>query len=434
MNTVNKNNILKVSFTPVSFPFLAKLSKLIVILTISFLGISGCKQPHDHTQEVAADTTTAPAADTEKYVCPMHPQVISDQPGTCPVCGMDLVASGSGHQTQAGHLMLTATQERLANIRVQRIGGGSIADGSVINARIARDEESVVNISSRASGRIEKLYVRETGQSIRAGQPLYELYSESLIAQIQEYLMLKDQYAKLGDKRSHYESLVKSAEMKLIRYGLTTTQLGKLTRTTTRVTFLAPASGTVSEVMAIEGQYIVEGAPLYRLDNLGKLWIEAELFPQEVTAFNIGDRIAARISGTGNTVDARVEFITPAYRENSQIVILRATLDNPYGILRPGMQATIQRPRSGTVNLQLPLDAIIRDGNGARAFVRNAPQSYAMRMVETGRENASSIEITSGLAAGDEVVVTGAYLLYSELTLKGGAAAPGTNTAAHDHH
>lgn len=433
MNHLNKNS-LKVSFPLRANPVLMNLPNLIVAMTISILVVSGCKQPEDHTQKSPVDTTTIDMAVAEKYVCPMHPQVISDEPGTCPVCGMDLVASGSGHPMKAGNLMLTPTQERLANIRVQRIGGGSIADGSVINARIASNEENVVNISSRAAGRIEKLYVRETGQTIRAGQPLYELYSEALIAQIQEYLMLKDQYTKLGDKRTHYESLVRSAAMKLIRYGLTTAQLDKLTRATTRVTFLAPASGTVSEVMAIEGQYIDEGAPLYRLDDLNKLWLEAALFPHEATAFKIGDRIAARIAGTGKIVDVRVEFITPAYRENTQIIVLRATLDNPDGMLRPGMQATIQRPQAGSVNLQVPLDAIIRDGDGARAFVRNAPQSYVMRMVETGSENASSIEITSGLTTGDEVVVSGAYLLYSELTLKGGAAAPGSNTAAHDHH
>jgi len=328
---------------------------------------------------------------------------------------MDLVVAG------LGDLQLTPTQERLGNIRVGRMTTGPQSDGLVINARVATDEDNRTSINSRAPGRIEKLYVRETGRPIVAGEPLYDLYSESLIAQVQEYMMLKDQHARLGGQRDHYASLLKGAEKKLIRYGLTAAQITKLTRATSRVTFLAPSSGTVSELMVAEGQYVEAGTPMYRLDDLHKLWLEAELYPHEVEGYKIGDVISVHIAGDAKILEAKVSFLTPAYSEAKQTLILRASLANPEGSILPGMQATIQRNDGNRMIPQLPLEAVIRDGKGACVFVRTGERSYSRRAVKTGSENSTHVEITDGVLADDDVVVSGAYLLYSEHTLKTGS-------------
>ncbi|HTF21384.1 MAG TPA: efflux RND transporter periplasmic adaptor subunit [Chryseolinea sp.] len=330
----------------------------------------------------------------------------------------------------AAPLMLTSTQERLANIRVQRMISANVSDGTLISARVVADEDRRITISSRAAGRIEKLYVKEAGRPIAAGQPLYDLYSERLNGQIQEYLILKDQYTKLGNQRDHYASLLKGAENKLILYGLTHKQIEHFTRATARITFLAPASGTVTELLVTEGQYVEEGTLMVRLDNLAKLWLETDLYPNEATSFRPGDIVSVRLSGITKPVAARVSFLTPVFRDNAQIVVMRATLDNRNGSLTPGMQATLQRQQQDRQVLQLPLDAVIRNGKNAYAFVRAADHTYTVRVVKTGAENATSIEITDGLSASDEVVQSGAYLLYSELVLRHGTDFMTQNTSS----
>jgi Cu(I)/Ag(I) efflux system membrane fusion protein len=384
---------------------------VIVIMTIILFTAAGCQKAPKHPEHQTADTDTASA----HYTCPMHPQITSDKPGKCPICGMDLVPASTGA------IMLTPTQERLANVHVQRLGSGTLSDEVRINARVVTDEEERTTVNSRAAGRIEKLYVRETGRPIHAGQPLYDLYSESLNGQIQEYLILKDQYSRLGDQRDHYASLVKGAESKLLLYGLSRKQIGQLNRGTTKVTFTAPASGQVTDLLVSEGQYVSTGTPMFSLDNLAKLWLEAELYPNEATGFEVGDVLSARIAGVTKPLDVRVSFLAPVFRGNEQVLVMRARLDNADGSYIPGMQATVQRHQQRHDALQLPVDAVIRDGKNVFAFVRAGDHAYELREVSTGAENSRAIEITTGLSANDEVVISGAYLLYSELVLRNGA-------------
>jgi Cu(I)/Ag(I) efflux system membrane fusion protein len=399
--------------------FIRGYINVIVIMTITLITAASCQKAPKHSDHQAPGAEAASA----HYTCPMHPQINSDRPGQCPICGMDLVPASTGA------IMLTATQERLANVRVQRLGNGNINDEVLLNARVVPDEEQRTTVNSRAAGRIEKLYVRETGRPISAGQPLYDLYSEALNGQIQEYLILKDQYSKLGDQRDHYASLVKGAESKLLLYGLSRNQIGQLTRSTTQVTFTAPASGQVTDLLVAEGQYVSAGTPMFRLDNLAKLWLEVELYPTEAMGFEVGDVLSARIAGVTKPINARVSFLAPVLRGNEQVLVMRARLDNADGAYIPGMQATVQRQQQRHEALQLPVDAVIRDGKNAFAFVRAGDHAYQLRVVATGAENSSAIEITNGLSANDEVVVSGAYLLYSELVLRNGA-----DFMAHSNH
>ncbi len=398
-----------------------------ILISISLLmACSGNKNEeqaeHDHGVE-------APAT---KYTCPMHPSVIQDGPGKCPICGMDLVpkSQSSGDNND---LMLNESQIRLANVTTQKVGLQSIGQTVLINARLVVDQDYSEVISSRTAGRVERLFFKETGRMVEKGEPLYELYSESLLTLQKEYLLAKDQYETLGKTEARYESFLKASERKLLLYGLSKNQveqLGKSKAAQQRVTFLAPSSGIITEINASEGQYLSEGGILYKIENINRLWLEAELYPQETSLVKMGDKINVRVSGyESSSVEAKVTFLSPEYRANTQITIMRAAIDNPDMKFKPGTQAQVLFNHSARKTLAIPTDAVIRDGKGTHVYVESDTNTFQPRMVKTGLEDFERVEITEGLMENEIVVVSGAYLLYSELVLKKGVSP----MAGHQH-
>lgn len=357
------------------------------------------------------------------YTCPMHTDVIRAEPGKCPVCGMDLVlVEKKTTETHTG-LMLSDSQIRLANITTQKAMIRQMGQTVVLNAKLTVDEEHTEVISSRAAGRIERLYIKETGRAVRAGEPIMEIYSETLITLQREYLLAVEQADQLGKTEPRYASFVTAARKKLLLYGLTERQVDQLTSGKTiqnRITFLAPAAGIVTSITASEGQYIEEGASLYRLEDIRELWVEAELYPGETALVKAGDKVSVKIVGFEHVPSAAiVTFVSPEYRDNSQVTVVRASLDNRQGIYKPGMQAQVFVSHSERKALALPIDAVIREEKGSHVFVMTDKNTFEARIVTTGLEDVDWVEITSGLKEGEVVAITGAYLLHSERTLKG---------------
>lgn len=378
---------------------------------------------HDSDSDKAGGTT---------YTCPMHPQIVQDKAGTCPICSMDLVPVVKTGE-KSTEIMLSESQMQLANVIVQPVASGSIGNSTVLNARLAADEQQTDVISSRVAGRIERLYVKETGQLIRKGQVLYEIYSEPLLTQQQEYLLALRQVEELNEPR--YEDFCRAAEQKLRLYGMTDEQIAGLAKTRTvqpRIPFVAPAGGTVTEIAASEGQYVGEGALLYRLANLGQLWVEAELYAGEARFVKVGDRIPVQVIGYENSpmMNARVTFINPEYRAGSQVLVMRAVMPNPGGRFQPGQQARVLLRHGVQRGLTLPVDAVVRAGQGAVVFVKTGQGGptdrqpdgsvFQPRRVQTGTETDQQVSITNGLNGDEQIAMSGAYLLYSELILKKG--------------
>lgn len=324
----------------------------------------------------------------------------------------------------SNELMFTNSQIALANITTEEVLVRPVGQTIVVNARLSENEERTEVVSSRSTGRVEKLYIKETGAVVRAGEPLYELYSEALLTLQREYLLAKEQFEALGREEPRYESFLKASERKLLLYGLTKDQVVSLAQSKTirqRITFLAPAPGVVSEISVSEGQYVEEGAMLYRIENVAMLWVEAELYPGESEPVRLGDKIRVSINGFDSApMEARVVFLSPEYRVNTQVTIMRATVNNPELKLRPGMQAQVFITRATRNAVAIPADAVIRDGKGTHVYVETGTNTFRPRMVRTGGEDFEQVEITEGLVAGERIAVTGAYLLYSEMVLKKG--------------
>lgn len=318
-------------------------------------------------------------------------------------------------------LMLTDSQVRLANITTQPAGRKAIGETIPINGWLKVDEQQSKTISSRAAGRVEKLYIKESGQPVKAGQPLYVLYSETILTLQQEYLLAKAQYEALEKTEERYKSFLDAAEHKLLLYGLTKDQINQLNPSSPpRVTFQAPASGIITAVNVTEGEYVPEGALLYTLENIENLWVEAELYPDETSLVQPGDNILVRVGNESQAIPGKVIFLSPEYRAQTQLTILRASLKNPGMKLIPGQQAQVYLTHSSREAITLPPDAVIHDSHGTHVYIQTENNTFQPRVVKTGIENFDGIEIISGVREGEIVAVSGAYLLYAENILRNG--------------
>jgi Cu(I)/Ag(I) efflux system membrane fusion protein len=358
----------------------------------------------------------------QTFTCPMHPQVIKNEMGTCPICGMDLVP----FEKNSNDLVLKIDDKRqaLANITTLIIGENTLSGAKQLNGRLTVNPEQSNYISSRIAGRIEQLYIRETGVKVSKGQPLYKIYSEQLATLQQEYLMAVAQEKQFqGDKVER--QIVASAKQKLLLYGQSESQLQQLLKTQKKdpfVMFNAPESGVVAELSVTQGQYVSEGSPILRLEGYGQLWVEADVYPAEASRIKVGQKVKVIVSGWEDQPQEMViNFITPSLQSGTQLTQVRGSIPNPGNQWQPGLQANVFLPSANKGNvLTLPVDAVIRDGKGMHVWIKTGKETFEPRLVKTGTENDSQVEISEGLKNGDQVVVTGAYLLYSEYVLKKG--------------
>ncbi|MBX2917554.1 MAG: efflux RND transporter periplasmic adaptor subunit [Cyclobacteriaceae bacterium] len=322
-------------------------------------------------------------------------------------------------ESKSRDLMLTDSQIALANIQTQKAGIQAVSEPRIVNARVVQNSDFTNVISSRVAGRVERLFIKETGKQIIEGQPLYEIYSENLLTLQHEFLLAHAQAKEMDTDR--YKSFETAARKKLILYGLTEAQIDNLASTgikEPRLTFLAPAFGIVKSVAVQEGQTVAEGDQLYEIENLKKLRVEAELFADEAGLVTIGDKLRVKVDGY-ELINMEVKFINPEFKSGTQIWLMWGDINNPGG-LTPGMQAQIWIDQKSTKSIAVPVHAVIRSEDGTHLYVETDKNTFQPRLVKTGLENFSEVEILEGLQAGETVVVSGAYLIYSEYILKHG--------------
>lgn len=382
------------------------------MLMMLSVGIISCgdskKQAHEHHEQT--------------FTCPMHPDVIKNEMGICPICHMDLVPVKSS--TKSSELMLSDDQIKLANIKTLKIEKGGYNNTTQLKGVLQISPLSTNIISSRFTGRIEQLFFKETGLNVKAGQAIFSIYSEELLTLQKDYLLnIKQQEA--FPNEIIYSKLTEAARKKLSLYGYNLKQIQNLSATkklNPRITVFAEKGGIIKEINVSEGQYISEGSPAFILENLNILWLEAEVYPDEAKNIKVGQMVKVAVNGFENEpVNAKVAFISPQMQENSQVVIIRASISNPEQKYHAGMYASILLSSTNKNNIvKLPVNAVVRDEMHNQIWIRTGNNTFEPRYIELGEENENSIVITKGINPGDEIVVSGAYLLYSEHKLKKG--------------
>ncbi|MBN8834328.1 MAG: efflux transporter periplasmic adaptor subunit [Niastella sp. SCN 39-18] len=373
----------------------------------------------------------------EYYTCSMHPQIMQDKPGTCPICHMDLIVVKKTN-TAADEIMLNDEQIRLGNIQTDTISNGMIGDKVILTATLNTDESKVNSINARIMGRIDRLYFKNMGDYVSRGAHLYDLYSEELNNAKQEYIVAVEKQQSLDNSIIDFNRLVQSARMKLLLWGMSEAQvneLGKSKKSSPLTSFYSNESGFITELPVMEGQYVSEGSTIVKLADLSSLWAEAQVYTSQLSAIDLKGTATVQFPDIpGKEWKGKIEFANPEIVSDSRLNLVRVSIPNPNGLLKPGMPAYVSIKSKELNTLTLPSDAVLRDGKMNVVWVQSGKNSYKMKMVQTGLESCDRLEIKSGLQNGDVVVTRGAYLLNSEFVFKKGAdAMGGMDMSGHQH-
>lgn len=363
-------------------------------------------------------------ADEYYYTCSMDPQVVESKPGNCPICKMELTRVKKTKGTAQG-LQLSETQVRLAGIQTMQVRKDTFSEELALTGTLAVNQNRLTNYNARVDGRIQRLYVKNQGDYVRAGQVLYEIYSEELLALQREYLLTLEKQKRLSGSEVDYAGIADAARNKMRLLGLTEAQINRLARqgeVQQTVPVVSTVSGTVTEVLAREGDFVMTGNPVLSVADLSSVWVQAQVYATETVS--VQNSMSANIkipAFPGQSWTGRISFANPELNPDSKINLIRVEIANPKGQLLPGMQANVFLKTRQKTGIALPVGAVLRESRSSVVWVKDGKGNYRLRMVKTGLETADRVEIVSGLQEGETVVTAGAYLINSEYIFKKGA-------------
>lgn len=364
--------------------------------------------------------TVAPAPAKELFTCPMHPSVVQDHPGTCPICSMKLAKSVTAIEQKPDELAVIsvdASRQQLIGLARGVVERGTLGGSLRTNARVAVDETQVRRISLRVPGYVERLFVDFVGKPVRKGQPLFTLFSPEVFAAEQEWLVAQ---------RTGSAGLAQSARRKLELWGVPESELARLEKENTAsqtVTFTAPVSGVVTKKEVVEGARLEAGAMPFEVSDLSTVWVLADVYETDLRFVGVGQNAKLTVpSMPGREFTGTVRFIDPMLDAASRTAKVRVAFSNADGALKPESFGELVIARQERTVLRVPTDALIRGGTRDVAFVSRADGHFEPREVVLGEVTREYAEVLSGLEAGESVVTRANFLIESESRLRASVA------------
>jgi Cu(I)/Ag(I) efflux system membrane fusion protein/cobalt-zinc-cadmium efflux system membrane fusion protein len=368
--------------------------------------------PESQTPD-ASVTKAAP----QLYTCGMHPEIISPEPGVCPICNMKLTPKRDGG-TNAQAIRIDAAARQNMGLVTSRAAHRAMARTVRTFGQVVIPDPNRHSLNVKVNGWVETLHVAEEGERVHRGQPLVEIYAPDLVATQRELLVALNR----DTPDPAMARLVGIAEDRLRNWDISEDQLerlkqnGEISRT---MVIRSPADGFVLTKYVNEGDRVSDQSTLYEIADLTTVWVKAYVYEQDLPYVEVGQTGSVTTPGLpGQTFQARLTFVSPVLHAGSQAEV-RFTLDNRNFALKPEMYAEVTlKGRVGGERLAVPRSAVIHSGARQIVFVAASDDQYEARHVITGLvDDADMIEITDGLAAGDAVVVSGQFLLDSETRL-----------------
>jgi RND family efflux transporter MFP subunit len=412
-------------------------------------------------------TAGAIAAIKDIYYCPMHSDYHSDKPGSCPICGMKLVklekpgivstagntgkmdskgmagmatapaASMPNATPQEGAIFVAPEKQQLIGMRSVAAETGTLTKDIRIVGKVSYDETKLTHIHSKVSGYIEEVFADSVGKAVRAGDPLFTIYSPDLVATEQDFLLALRSRSLLRESTvpsaaQGAENLVSAARERLRLWDVTDRELqsletqGKVKRA---IAVYSPVSGVVMERAAYHhGTFVDSSKDLFTIVDLSRVWVLGELYETDIPFVRAGQaaEIELPYSGGGRRLRGRVEFIYPFLDPKSRTVQLRMEFPNPGLLLKPEMFTNITMAVSIGRQVLVPQDAVMNTGTEQYVFIDKGSGYVQPRQVKVSADSGDKAGIQEGLKPGERVVTGANFLIDSESRLKGAFEGMGT--------
>lgn len=354
-----------------------------------------------------------------KWTCPMHPHYIADEFGACPICGMDLVKLETGDAPAPGstqsekRTVITIAPEVVQNMGVRLAPAESSRFGRLVRSFgiVEANERLQTDITARVEGWVEKLNVTAVGDEVEKDSLLFELYSPQLIVSQNDYLRSR------GSRDSTNRGLNQLRSFGVQPKALD--QIKGLKRPMERVPFFADRKGTVSELHLRQGTYVKRGMMLAKIQDYSMVWLMVSVAEKDLGF--VTKKTPATVTFPnlpGRTVKAKVDYIYPTIDSKTRTGQVRLVLENKDGLLRPGSYADVSLEVGSEQRIAVPSEAVLKNGEGRFVVVSLGQGRFEPRVIETGLTSGRWTEIKQGVSTGENIVVSGQFLLDSESALR----------------
>lgn len=418
--------------------------------------------------EPSKSDEVATMATIDKYSCPMHPEVISDKPGKCPKCGMDLIKMAASPEAASnkeinppasdmqgmpgmektspettsiksapqGLVPVTIEPERLQLIGIKTgfVKRGSLDNKINIVGFVTPDETRLKNVTIRVSGWVLDLFVNETGQFVKEGQPLLSIYSQDLYQAEQDFIVARDAVKKDsaagGALIAMRHQMLDAARERLKLLGLSDQELAEIDKSdipSSQMVLRSPFSGYVLDKSALPGQYLSPSQNLFTLADLSDIWVLGDVYEQDISNIHEGQTAHMKLTALpGEEFDGKISFIYPTVSPQTRTMKVRIEFANPSMKILPGMYAEVNVENSSAPTLIVPIDAVLDGGQTQYAFVVHDKNHFEPRLLKLGHSSDDWDEVISGLKEGEEVVTSANFLIDSESRLKAAVTGMGS--------